>query len=161
MAHTNRTRAFLRLFCARRARVRRKIGRKNAQVLAQELRVIGGDETAHAAQTRIKCCAKIARFSWRRPPRPAERAHFRVSFARGTCAFDAKSAEKMRAFQQKRFTSSPSTTPRTRRELARFSESQSQAFRLQARIFAFVLRAARARSTQNLQKRCASFSKKF
>ena len=67
--HASRTRAFLHLFCASCARVRRKICSKNSRISTQTLRVIGGDGAAHAAQPRANFFARIARF-------PAERSHF-------------------------------------------------------------------------------------
>ena len=90
VALASRTRAFLHLFCARRAHVRRKNYKNNAQVSVQTCCVISGDEAAHATQTRAIFCTEIARF-------PAARAHFlhlfcarRARVRRQICRKDAR-----------------------------------------------------------------------
>ena len=99
-----------------RVRGRCKICRKRAQVSAKKLRVIGGDDFAHAAQTCASFCAEIARFS-------AERAHFCIGFARGAHAFDANSAENTRNLRA----SSPATMLQTWRKLSQqiFAEDRT------------------------------------
>ena len=86
-------RAFLHVFFARRARVRRKIYRKHARFSSHKFLIIAGDGPAHAAQARKIFRAKITRSSWRTP---TERAHFCVCFACGARAFDEIFEENMR-----------------------------------------------------------------
>ena len=118
------------------------------------MRVIGGDDFAHAAQTCASFCAEIARFS-------SERAHFCICFARGAHVFDENFVENTRKIHHRSCTSSPAMVLQTWRKLAQNFTPKSHAFRgarqSNARIFAFVLRAARSRSTQNPQKTCTSF----
>ena len=137
MAHASRTRAFFDLFCARLVRVRHKICRKRARVSAQKLRLIGGDDFAHAAKICAKFRAEIARSS-------AGRARVCICFACGAHAFDAKSAEKLQEIQRRSRASSPATAPQTWRKFTQ--------------IFALILHAFRDGVSPSLISLCHSFN---
>ena len=87
VVHASGTRAFLHLFCARCARVGRKLCRKDAQNSAQML--------ASSAVTMLHMRRNFAQFSWPESHafRPVARI-FAFLFARGTCA-GARSAQNL------------------------------------------------------------------
>ena len=127
----------------------------------QTLRIIIVDGDTHTAQPCAFFRIAIASFLARTP---AERAHFCFCFARGAREFGTKSADKMRVFHFRTVASSSAMATHTRRNPAQFFAPKSHVFcgarQPNARIFAFVLRAARASSLQFLLKRCASFHAK-